>query len=71
MYRKKYRSNDRFDNFYLTYKIRDVEERRLELGKEGIFPLKSKESRKYIKTCVYPCFKQGYVYSLLSVVVTK
>jgi hypothetical protein len=50
MYRKKYLSNDRFDNFYLTYKLRDVEERRLEMGKEGIFPLKSKEEWKYIKT---------------------
>lgn len=45
--------NDRFDNFYLIYKIWDVEEWRLEFGKEGIFLFKLKEIRKYIKICVY------------------
>lgn len=57
VYRRKYRTNDRFDNYYLTLKLRDVEERRKERGKEGIFPLKTKESWKYIKTCGYHVIK--------------
>ncbi|XP_062576153.1 DC-STAMP domain-containing protein 2-like [Saccostrea cucullata] len=50
IYKKKFQTNDKFDNIYITFKLRDVEERRIELGKEGIFPLTWKEEKKYIKT---------------------
>ena len=50
LYRRKYLSNDRFDNFYITYRVRQIDEKRTKLGKEPILPLNSRESRKYIKT---------------------
>jgi hypothetical protein len=32
MYRQKYLTNDRFDNFYLTYKLLEVDVRRQKMG---------------------------------------
>ena len=50
MYRQKYLTNDRFDNFYLTYKLLEVDVRRQKMGHESIFPLKRKERGRYIAT---------------------
>ncbi|XP_064624473.1 DC-STAMP domain-containing protein 2-like [Lineus longissimus] len=48
-YRRKYMKRDRFDNCYITFAIRDANERREEMGKETVLPLHRKESKKYIK----------------------
>ncbi|CAH1790156.1 unnamed protein product [Owenia fusiformis] len=50
LYRKKYLTQDKFDNFYLTFNLRDIDERREEMEKETILPLKGREKWTYIKT---------------------
>ncbi|KAK3612459.1 hypothetical protein CHS0354_032073 [Potamilus streckersoni] len=47
-YQYKFLSNDRFDNIYVTYKVRDIDERRKALGREPILPLTWKEQGKYV-----------------------
>ena len=54
LYRHKYVTSDRFDNFYITYDLRDIDERRKELGRESILPLTFKETGKYVKASKLP-----------------
>ncbi|XP_071942429.1 DC-STAMP domain-containing protein 2-like [Antedon mediterranea] len=49
MYRKKYLTKDKFDNWYITPDFFKIEERRKALFKETIFPLKWKESFNYVQ----------------------
>ncbi|XP_052098978.1 DC-STAMP domain-containing protein 2-like [Mytilus californianus] len=48
IYRQKYLSSDKFDNYYLTYKVQEVDQRRKQMGKERIYPMTRKEKRKYV-----------------------
>ncbi|KAJ8303057.1 hypothetical protein KUTeg_019453 [Tegillarca granosa] len=50
VYRYKYLTKDSFDNVYLTFKVQDIDERRIEIGKESIMPLDWKERGKYINS---------------------
>ncbi|XP_074653206.1 DC-STAMP domain-containing protein 2-like [Tubulanus polymorphus] len=47
IYRHKYCTNDRFDNRYLSFYLRDIDERRSEIGHSTIFPLSGKLTKKY------------------------
>ena len=53
MYRTRYLCDERYDNIYITYSVRDLDEKRKELRKEGILPLNSDESGKYVQSCKY------------------
>ncbi|XP_013388561.1 DC-STAMP domain-containing protein 2 isoform X2 [Lingula anatina] len=50
LYRRNYLTKDKFDNFYVTFNLRDIDERRQEMERETILPLNWKESSKYITT---------------------
>ncbi|XP_055341806.1 DC-STAMP domain-containing protein 2-like [Paramacrobiotus metropolitanus] len=49
-YRQRYLTQDRYDNIYITFTVRDIDERRLDLGKETLLPLRHDEKKIYVKT---------------------
>ncbi|OQV13042.1 DC-STAMP domain-containing protein 2 [Hypsibius exemplaris] len=49
-YRYKYLVHDRFDNAYITFTVRDIDERRSDMGKETLLPLRRDETKLYVKT---------------------
>ena len=53
MYRTRYLCDERYDNVYITYAVRDLDERRKEVGKEGILPLNNDECGKYVQSSKY------------------
>ena len=48
LYRHRYLTKDKFDNFYVTSQVEALDARREEAGREAILPLKGKESRRYV-----------------------
>ncbi|XP_035232226.1 LOW QUALITY PROTEIN: DC-STAMP domain-containing protein 2-like, partial [Stegodyphus dumicola] len=48
LYRIRYLTADHFDNVYISFYIKDIDDRRLEMGKETILPLTNRERRKYV-----------------------
>ena len=48
LYRHRYLTKDKFDNFYVTKEMEVLDARREEMKKDAIFPLKGKESRRYV-----------------------
>lgn len=42
-------SSDRFDNFYITDKFREINAQRLKQNKDTVLPLTRKEKRKFIE----------------------
>ena len=55
-YKRRYMSQDRFDNFYVTYNLLEIDNKREEQKKETIMPLMFNECSKYIYTseCFIP-----------------
>ncbi|RUS84288.1 hypothetical protein EGW08_007932, partial [Elysia chlorotica] len=53
LYRRKFLKKDGFDNFYVTKRLYEVEARRLEMGKDGIFPLRLMETFRFLPTFSY------------------
>ncbi|KAK7484477.1 hypothetical protein BaRGS_00024233 [Batillaria attramentaria] len=47
-YRTRYLTKDKYDNYYITEYVHEMDARRKELGRECIFPLKESENLKYI-----------------------
>ncbi|KAL5019782.1 hypothetical protein ScPMuIL_002674 [Solemya velum] len=50
LYRHKFLTKDGFDNVYISMRVKEIDERRCELGRESIFPLTGKEAGRYIDT---------------------
>ncbi|XP_053401541.1 DC-STAMP domain-containing protein 2-like isoform X2 [Mercenaria mercenaria] len=50
IYRSQWLSNDRYDNIYITFTVRDLDERRKEKNKPGILPLNFDEEKKYVES---------------------
>ncbi|XP_060563449.1 DC-STAMP domain-containing protein 2-like isoform X2 [Ruditapes philippinarum] len=50
IYRSKWLSNDRYDNIYITFTVRDLDERRYQKSKPGIMPLNFDERNKYVES---------------------
>ncbi|CAG2196969.1 unnamed protein product [Mytilus edulis] len=50
LYRQKYLNSDKFDNYYLTFKVQEVDQRRKQMGKESIYPMTRKEKGKYVSS---------------------
>lgn len=46
-------TNDRFDNVYLNKYFVEVNQRRLEMGKETALPLQRKERGKYVQVKIF------------------
>ncbi|XP_025077532.1 DC-STAMP domain-containing protein 2-like isoform X2 [Pomacea canaliculata] len=52
-YRKHYLSSDSYDNYYVTSLLYEIDERRKQLGRDTLLPLKKCEETKYIGACSY------------------
>ncbi|KAF8795729.1 DC-STAMP domain-containing protein 2 [Argiope bruennichi] len=50
VYRIRYLTADHFDNVYITFHVRDIDERRAAMDKETILPLTVRERRRYVST---------------------
>ncbi|XP_054713566.1 DC-STAMP domain-containing protein 2-like [Uloborus diversus] len=50
LYRIRYLSADHYDNVYITFMLRDMDDRRADMEKETILPLTVREAKKYINT---------------------
>ncbi|CAB3367403.1 Hypothetical predicted protein [Cloeon dipterum] len=48
-YHMKFKTNDRFDNYYVTREMREIDLARIKQGKEPILPLTSSEKRLYCR----------------------
>ena len=49
-YKHKFLTRDKFDNFYITSLVEELDEKRDEAKKETILPLQGKEDRYFIYT---------------------
>ncbi|XP_012940694.2 DC-STAMP domain-containing protein 2 [Aplysia californica] len=50
LYRRGYLNKDNYDNCYITRYLMEIDAKRTEMEKETVFPLKTREKFKYIKT---------------------
>lgn len=50
LYRRKFLHKDNFDNFYITKRLFEIENRRVEMGKDNLFPLRLMETFRFIPT---------------------
>lgn len=51
LYKYKYLTVDRYDNYYISQDIKDLDEQRIKLDKDAVLPLTRMEANKFVEVC--------------------